>query len=230
MKFLLVAPLLAGLLLESMAQAAPLTYVLEGDLQLIQSLDYWQLDGAHFVWTLETDTDWRLPITEGNNPTDAYYGPAATSVMTITNRPVGGYQYNPGPAPDVTTNVKSVDPTANPLMFSTFNYPVGVGRRDFLTIRGGYLEAFDYLDFTGVKIEFPSEYFPGNEAASLPLNFDTAVQKIWDPWDAQPKYAAKYQPINWTITASVVPIPPAVFLFGSALGLMGVMRRKVAVT
>jgi hypothetical protein len=29
-------------------------------------------------------------------------------------------------------------------------------------------------------------------------------------------------------TDAVVPVPPAVWLFGSALGLMGVMRRKIS--
>ena len=31
-----------------------------------------------------------------------------------------------------------------------------------------------------------------------------------------------------SVTAAVVPIPPAVWLFGSALGAMGVMRRKIS--
>jgi len=39
-----------------------------------------------------------------------------------------------------------------------------------------------------------------------------------------------YNPASWTWTLQVepVPIPASVWLFGSALGLMGVMRRKAA--
>jgi len=41
--------------------------------------------------------------------------------------------------------------------------------------------------------------------------------------------AAAIGPGVWTVTSSIVPIPGAFWLFGSALCLMGVMRRKVSV-
>ncbi|MDP2325907.1 MAG: hypothetical protein Q8N51_18030 [Gammaproteobacteria bacterium] len=50
----------------------------------------------------------------------------------------------------------------------------------------------------------------------------------------QDGYLASYNGFNaWAVLSgdidqqSVVPVPPAVWLFGSALGLMGVMRRKI---
>jgi hypothetical protein len=39
---------------------------------------------------------------------------------------------------------------------------------------------------------------------------------------------ANYAIVSPTFEASVIPIPPAVWLFGSALSLIGVMRRKVS--
>jgi len=40
-------------------------------------------------------------------------------------------------------------------------------------------------------------------------------------------YSAIFETQGWT-TVSAIPIPAAVYLFGSALGLMGVMRRKIS--
>jgi len=50
-------------------------------------------------------------------------------------------------------------------------------------------------------------------------------QQHWYPDTFMPNYTG-YAPI--TVEASVVPIPAAVWLFGSALGLMGIVRRKIS--
>jgi hypothetical protein len=65
--------------------------------------------------------------------------------------------------------------------------------------------------------------------ADLATDIDFSIQNTLQAFAAPgwPNYAFVQKKLSLTVTAvSTVPVPAAVWLFGSALGLFGFMRRK----
>ena len=93
-----------------------------------------------------------------------------------------------------------------------------------LTRSGGYTSAFDKLK---IKLEDDSEtainsVIPYRDPAMTALNWPDK-REIELKW----KTGGEEVQLKGDISAFVVPVPAAVWLFGSGLGLLGWMRRKV---
>lgn len=63
--------------------------------------------------------------------------------------------------------------------------------------------------------------------SDLATDVDFSIQNTLQAFASSPNYAFVQKKLSLTVTAaSTVPVPAAVWLFGSALGLFGFMRRK----
>jgi hypothetical protein len=94
---------IAGLFVTAMtafstANAALVSYIVEGDLEKRQSTDSFQLNGSHFRWTIIADAE-STPVEFGTSTgfTTTKYAISHSSALAITNRPNG--------APDLESNV-----------------------------------------------------------------------------------------------------------------------------
>lgn len=68
---------------------------------------------------------------------------------------------------------------------------------------------------------------PAAMFADLATDIDFSIQNTLQAFAASPSYAFVQKKLSLQVTAvSTVPVPAAVWLFGSALGLFGFMRRK----
>ena len=61
---------------------------------------------------------------------------------------------------------------------------------------------------------------------SAPLPGGGATHVMIDPIFADPAHPDEIVQIDALVVSNVVPVPPALWLFGSALGLLGWMRRR----
>src|SRR5690606_7225886 len=65
--------------------------------------------------------------------------------------------------------------------------------------------------------------------SDLATDVDFSIQNTLQAFAASPSYAFIQKKLSLTVTAtSTVPVPGAVWLFGSALGVFGFMRRRKA--
>lgn len=205
-------------------QAATIRYVVEGDLihntsgPSNGSDEAYDLAGAHYVWTALVDAD-KPPDQIGNNQY-AYYW-ADSSFITFTNRPNG--------APDIVVDTSVAQ-------FRTINHLDGdsTAPYDGFAIRNSYLTSeFSPLVITSFNVYFPMNFYNSESIAPLPQNFEFSdiLVSYWGRIDGSIGYENwRYDtdPNTWTMSAQLVPIPAAAWLFGSALGLLGWMRRRIS--
>ncbi len=216
----LIGPL-AGCILamaSTTAEAAQVRYVLEGDWFLFSGTDDYSLDGAHFLWTVTADAA-SPPVSTGADAFGsqiAFYGPLSSQIA-FTNRS--------NSAPD------TIATGALPLLITT-NASVGSGRTDIFQTDSYYLDGdFSDLVITQFSLNFTEDFYLAGGFAPLPESFDLTKAinpfsgggSIFNPFDDN---TTKYSVSSWSMSVRPVPIPAAVYLFGSGLlGLLIVARK-----
>ena len=113
----------------------------------------------------------------------------------------------------------------------TANEDLGGTWTDLFETRHSYLDGeLTGITAGGFSLNFTSDFYLEDGLAPLPatIDYSQAIATYWgggfDP-DGPTKYAVS----SWTMTVTPVPIPPALYLFGSGLlGLVAIARRKQA--
>jgi len=205
----------------SQSFAVSVNYLVEGDLQLAKGSDLYFLDGAHFQWTISADTesspvDIRTAYRSGLDGFDlgtisSYQ--STNSIISFTNR--------------VNTNT-DITVTSTPPLIQTANYSASGISTDAFEIHASYLNAdFSELFISMFGFSGPPDFYLENGVASLPSQFffnnATAYWGIIGSNDD----TIRYNTTNFTMSVTTVPVPAAIWLFGSGLiGLIGLGRRK----
>jgi len=104
--------------------------------------------------------------------------------------------------------------------------PVGTGTGTFVQV---HLPTFDLLpgappvngDFVAAQFTFQAI---ANGHVNLVINDDGGIQTGWFDNDTAEPFVVNYNQADIVVT----PVPPAVWLFGSTLGVLGWMRRKIS--
>ena len=198
-------------LLMCAAQAVPIVYSVEGTFSLETGTDLHDLDGRDFVWQIAADTD---------------YIWASTST--------GLTEYNQYEWSNITIDglgLKSVTAVGDPTHF----------KPKMLQTRADQIYGYDGLFITDdwqienwsdvrlgtVLIEFGAAFFPDSNPHSLPGPFNNSdVANLGDKVFYGKTFDAADYLVTFSSASGVIPIPAAFWLFGSALGLLGWMRRK----
>ena len=113
----------------------------------------------------------------------------------------------------------------------TTNASIGSGRTDIFQTDTYYLDGeFSGLAVTQFSINFTDDFYFEGGFAPLPESID--LEKAINPFadggsaidDSPP---IRYGVSSWSMSVQPIPIPPAVWLFGSGLiGLVGIARRR----
>jgi len=211
MKNLIVAVLLLG---HGAANAVPVTYTVTGQFALNDVGDKYDLDGASFIWMIGANTDYVSTSSVGQL---YYFSDYEYSMLTVTNRPNG--------QTDIFT---SVAPTVNTFGIVLDTVCVGCGgvaRDQFRLASGWQGQEYDIYSVGGGTLESEG-FYPESSPPAIPEYIDSNDSFLVIPGNWRVGDDRNYDSINWHITTSVVPIPAAFWLFGSALMGLGWMRRK----
>jgi hypothetical protein len=188
---------------------------IEGDLTQTQGSDIYNLDGAHFfsVYRYDTTTSAFLTIVdpdvgEASNAFDVDF-----DFTTITNRPNGAmdYQY-----------------TGRGLLRTSNQFPPNGSGDQFSRLGDGLTGDLDGLTLGPVAFVFDIEFFSGELPVSMPIFSQSDVQQFFAPSLRDGPVDHHYQLDAPIYVITQIPVPAAIWLFGSALGLLGWMRRKEA--
>jgi hypothetical protein len=97
-----------------------------------------------------------------------------------------------------------------------------------VTFQGGFALDIANMEITGVGLNLPADYLNGDTTFPRDLSIaDTESYDFGGDWSIRtqsPGLQDLYVVQNLTVTA--VPIPAAAWLFGSALGLLGWLKRR----
>jgi hypothetical protein len=199
----------------SASHAALVEIEITGQLALGGGSDTFNLDGANFTAAYLYDT--------GATPTNTSTGSGVVvtrfdpilSEVSFTTRPNG--------ASDATVGYQN----DNMLLFVRNHFPPESLNDDF-RILSGFLSG-EFTDFAAATFVFDfgnQTFLAGTSPSPLPLfgssDVATFTSGVWEDLDED----VDYDSTNLAFTVSTVPIPAAVWLFGSGLGLLGWMRRK----
>jgi len=221
------ASAICGLLLAAGAQAAVVDFFIDGSLGLTYGSDDYDLDGADITWTFSYDSNAsNVGSGSSGSAANATYDALAVDI-TFTNRPNG--------AADISL---SLDTSG---FFNTTNVFSGSDVDKLGTVSGsGVLpddgfgsEGLAGLMYSDFVFEFANQnFFSGSSPAALPVITNADIAGIFTP-AIEDGFASGYDfvslGISVTNNASVVPVPAAVWLFGSGLlGLLGVAHRSRA--
>lgn len=213
--------LFAFLLLASFSvYAAPVVYVVEGDLTLTFGSDAYGLDGAHFELVAQTNTN--------STPSDIIEMGSGTTTLYNSESSVGDFQMS-----FVLTLTNRPGSAADSIIEGNFDSASTHNRSDLsqdeVSFPGGQydlLGEFDGLRMPSVRLIFAGIYYPDGVPIPLPGDFsssdlDTILMSSW-----QQGLGIYYETSNLTASGSLVPIPPAILLFPSALAGLAWFRRK----
>lgn len=195
------------------ANATLVTWVFEGNLSLTSGPDYYSLDGASFDIRIDVDINQMASDTVNTtSPTavrDWYRLPA---VFELSDRPNGfGAVLTSSRVPDI----------------YTYNVPPPEGDQLHI-VNFADLIAFNGLIPGGLFITFNANFLP-ESPYSLPIFSQSdivfAFMRDWqgNPWGNPAAEAAVYQPIFTRI--ATVPVPGAMWLFGSAVTFLALRFR-----
>lgn len=203
---------LGSLGLPLLASAAFVQVETSGSLARTHGTDELGLDGSLMTFTVVYDTE-AAPYLDGVNGTVAYahYWPSSATV-SFTNR-AGG-------APDLLFGFAGDEPpltTINDFSGSTDDHLWITSR--FVTIDGTAVA----IPFQ--HIYFSQDFFPGSASAPLP-GFTAADVSLVQAGGLSTENGAVYSLSSLGVATKVVPVPAAVWLFGSALGAVAVVRRR----
>jgi hypothetical protein len=133
-----------------------------------------------------------------------------------------GFTFSGGPwylSVPANTNTVGISPTGSYAMartdggaFSLLSWELGAASLDDEIHVTGYLAGGGQVNTTFITSDFQTLNFSSEWQNLLSVEFDPTVDMVFD-----------------NIAASVVPIPAAVWLFGSALAGLGWLRRKQTV-
>jgi hypothetical protein len=151
-----------------------------------------------------------------------------SNIFHITNRPNGApdlfVEGSPYSQDVIVLTVQNAARAS--LGTTTYNDAVGL-------FGGLFSGALQGVHFSELFIHFNGNIIPGWDGyvTEPPYSFSTSdvhsvADNIWVGPVPRHGVDVGYRPIMLSASASVVPVPPAVYLFGSALGVMGWMRRK----
>lgn len=209
----IVVPLIA-LLGPLQAPAAIVHLQTSGIIRMTSGTDAFELDGAHFTGTYSYDTGSTLLSTsQFEHLVQARY-PALTAQVVYADRPNG--------AADVVLDL-------SPLLIVTNVYASGAPQRDTLSI-GTTVVDFDGMGNIVVPSQnfyfFGQDHFPGTGAMPLPV-FGAGDVSFFQFGNFSAGGSSYEFPSATTgFSVQVVPVPAAAWLFGSALGVVAVLRRR----
>lgn len=232
-RIVLLAGIIACVVLAFSAQGAPLRYTVGGELQNMGGFDDRSLNGARFAYSFTADPEFLYSVggscCGGLTKSEGYWGLQSDVTLALSDRPSGA---------DVTFSIHS--PGSPHSAFVTVNMEA-VGISDLFEIRGGLLDVATGSPWYGFEVGRFSfnlgaeywEYAPGashlTQYGEMPP-LEDIISSFGAIWDNNPlgNANANYLPVNVSITAEPVPLPATVWLFGSALGLLGWRQRKTA--
>ena len=200
------------------ASASSITITISGDLFVDALTDEYNLHGAHF--NLSTTIDTSTPAYVQNSFSsfdDAYYRYFDTNA-TFTNRSNGASDASATALTTVNTQNSHSGSDAMELIYNAFTF-------------GG---EFSALNFNAFLFNFDSSVFGPNGFAAIPESWTSEQQLndfIFSDINFYKNGDLYYTGSNIAVTTefSTVPVPAAIWLFGSGLlGLVGVARRKKA--
>ncbi len=199
----------------SASHAALVEIEITGQLALGSGSDTFNLDGANFTAAYRYDTGATLTFSSmGSGFAISRFEPVLAEV-SFTARPNGASDATVGYADD------------NRLLFVRNFFPPRSENDNFNIGDGDLTGEFSDLLASSFTFDFGNQiFFAGTSLPPLPLfgssDVATFTSGIWEDIDE----TVDYDSTNVAFTVSTVPIPAAVWLFGSALGLLGWMRRK----
>jgi hypothetical protein len=232
------------LLFAGVSHAALITYTIEGDLSTIYPDDL-NVQGAHFIRQVTYDTDSSPTLdSPGGGVVFREYESVADQIQII-DRPDGAddvfldLQLDDGPTTiwfednyeagfdEFTIEQRYM----NAGLFSSVWEDLGVGVVTIGQVSGYMLDGGE-IDFLGSGNSiFPDIVNDGDlidgsfrDANYRFITSDRAVDDI-DPWLSDTD-ATELTVSNFSMSSTVVPIPAAVWLFGSALAGLSLLKRK----
>lgn len=245
--------LIASALLAMSASANAAVYVLTLDSHLIgrannapSASQINPAPTAGFGWLPGQDT--------GNIPLPTFTYDSDTNILSSTG--VLHLRSNTSPTPggrvfdryitDLTIDLNTGDPSGT-TAFACENFPgtteaAGFGYTVGANICGNYTIGDNFVDdssvtFSGLTV---TRVLGGDDVSAgdpqsiadyelFLASFDGSTLVIQSSdWLSQPQSPANSAGLQMTFSAAVIPVPAAVWLFGSALGLMGLARRRMA--
>ena len=196
-----------------------ITITLDGDMYESGDPTGYGLDGAHFNWVTTIDTSTlAYNQSSGSTGNTAYYRFFDANI-TFTNRPSG--------ASDATASSLTTVSTGN---FNSSS--LNTDRMDIFST--SFDGEFSGLVLSPIEFFFSSDVYGADGFADIPDNW-TESQLAFDSLfgdQFSKNGVTQFLISNVTMTTefSAVPVPAAVWLFGSGLlGLIGVARRKARV-
>ena len=192
------------------ASASIISYTIRGTLLSTSTVtDYWNLDNSKFAYTLQFDTNTPPVFVD---PGEADYA-ANNASVSLTERPNG--------FADITAIVKpSGSPPSVNILLRNFESPYS----DEATFAGGDFPSLPGLSIGNfIWLDGP-DFWTTGEVPTLPTSFTNTTNLGGSIWlGGQTNYAVQ----GLSLEVSEVPVPPAVWLFGSGLiGLIGIAKRK----
>jgi hypothetical protein len=203
--------------------ASQVTYIVEGD--ITEGSQKRGMEGAHLLWKMQLDIN-AVPDSTGSHGSNETYASykwetvVLSSTALFTNRPQG--------LSDLASTVylDPSDPRTEQFLRLQNAAPDAIGSTDRIGLISRYYEIkTDPLGIylPTIDVQFNRDFFDGEGVPSIPTEFD--MNDVVLVTSSNPNSVGMQ--LN-NIQVSAVPIPAAVWLFGSGLGLLGWMRRKPA--